>query len=369
MKMVDDFLNTMVAHELNGSANFRLRDKFYKQITKITPAQKIALKPLLSNLPGGSFEPITEPSILKSDVTEAQSKAFMESGYLYPLELRDEYLDRIYEAAENLKFTNKISGGKIYLSEINQELLKSGDLDTVEGTYWLYGGTTENQELISSDIMQRLAFDPFILNSVAKYLGSTPIHVATNMWLSGPAKNPAEVSANAQEYHQDCGFSQFVKVFVYLSDTSIDTGAHAFIRGSCLSDPDKMFEDYTNSERLSEQQLKKKYKAKDFSTITGNRGTITLGDTSCFHKGLPVEKGSRLILNLEYTSSLFGSSVPYFNSIPKREYLGTSDNLIAKRICMNYEPGKFEEYLNYNSKWKSRIRRMKNKIQSSIGIY
>jgi UDP-3-O-acyl-N-acetylglucosamine deacetylase len=35
-----------------------------------------------------------------------------------------------------------------------------------------------------------------------------------------------------------------------------------------------------------------------------------IGDTKCWHKGTPLKKGHRLVLELEYTSSLFGANYP-----------------------------------------------------------
>ena len=44
--------------------------------------------------------------------------------------------------------------------------------------------------------------------------------------------------------------------------------------------------------------------------MCGEAGSIFIGDTKCWHKGTPLKKGHRLVLELEYTSSLFIANYP-----------------------------------------------------------
>jgi hypothetical protein len=42
--------------------------------------------------------------------------------------------------------------------------------------------------------------------------------------------------------------------------------------------------------------------------VTGPRGTILAEDTRGLHKGKPVAKGDRLVLEFEFSSSMFGAT-------------------------------------------------------------
>jgi len=61
--------------------------------------------------------------------------------------------------------------------------------------------------------------------------------------------------------------------------------------------------------RISDEQILDHYSPEDIVEITGTRGTILAADTRGFHKGKPVQSGERLLLQIEYATSLFGA--PY----------------------------------------------------------
>ncbi len=53
--------------------------------------------------------------------------------------------------------------------------------------------------------------------------------------------------------------------------------------------------------------MRRFYAPERFVEITGPRGTIVVVDTRGFHKGKPLDAGDRLILQMEYADSLFGT--------------------------------------------------------------
>ena len=215
------------------------------------------------------------------------------------------------------------------------------------GTYWLTESQKDNEKIINSSVLQKLAMDPKILNFVAKYLGVTPTHVATNFWFSAPSIDTYEQERNAQKYHQDGSFISFVKVFIYLTDTDELNGAHFYVAGSNRSKPDTLLENYTQSERIDDRTLEKIFGKKMLRSIQGSAGDLIFADTSCFHKGGVVKKGYRLMMNLEYTSTLFGSGMNYFNCSVNNTLLKGHSKEVTKRIHMNYNKVKHEEYLDY----------------------
>jgi len=96
---------------------------------------------------------------------------------------------------------------------------------------------------------------------------------------------------------------QFLKIFVYLTDVTGDTGPHCYIRGSHRSRADALWRDG----RHADTEILSHYPAGDEVEITAPRGTMIAVDTSGFHKGKPLARGHRLILQLEYTTALFGT--------------------------------------------------------------
>lgn len=362
MKSDDRLIHSILTHELSGEANFKLRDEFYKEITQFPVEKKNIFKQMLKNIPGTQFELLTGSTMLESDVTEEQKRIFQEDGYLFPLKLKAHHLNEIYSTISDLSFINRLNGNIIKGYEVTRSLAESSSLPDIQGTYWLNAGSEDHEKLIASDVMQQIAFDPVILNLVSEYLGATPIHVATNVWISGKSKEKEELSRNAQEFHKDCGFLHFIKVFIYLSDTGIEQGPHIYIRGSCNKNIEEVCNTYSASQRFSENDLLKVFKNEDFVTITGDKCTIVFGDTSCFHKGMPIVSGGRLVMNLEYASSLFGSSVNYFNTELKSKYTHNMRPSILARASMNYNQNGFIEYQKYHSKWNTKFKQILKKM-------
>ena len=59
--------------------------------------------------------------------------------------------------------------------------------------------------------------------------------------------------------------------------------------------------------RISDSDIRKFYSEDRFKEIKGQAGSIILGDTISWHKGKPIKKGNRLIFQIQFTSSLFGT--------------------------------------------------------------
>ena len=86
-------------------------------------------------------------------------------------------------------------------------------------------------ELINNPIIQSLACDPKILETVTKYLKAPPILDLVAMWWSTCFKKEAD-ARSAQLYHFDMDRLHWLKVFFYLTDVDKDTGAHCYISKS-----------------------------------------------------------------------------------------------------------------------------------------
>lgn len=155
--------------------------------------------------------------------------------------------------------------------------------------------------------IQKLERDPRLLAIAAKFLGTTPVHVATELWWSFPvAGTPHEQLKAAQVFHYDLDDYRFIKFFFYLTDVDLGSGPHILLRGShknkklshqllgvrCASKDDK--------------EIVECYGAENLVTICGPAGLGFVEDSTCFHKGtLPTEK-ERLLLQIEYAITNYG---------------------------------------------------------------
>ena len=227
-------------------------------------------------------------------------------------------------------FTKELTGKEIF------EKINNGSIESYLGkngdTFWI----KDQNRLSQIPFFRDLAFDPYILSMVMKYLGCAPVHVQTNIWFSFPTvKDKNNLSTNAQMYHQDKEFVKFIKVFIYLSDVGPDNGPHGYVVGSHVDEAHT--HGYGFGQRILDEDVARLYGADRVKSLVAPAGTITFGDTSCVHKGVPVEAGHRVMLQLEYASSLYLSPVPPFSELPKDVFGALPyPEPIVKRITQNY---------------------------------
>lgn len=164
-------------------------------------------------------------------------------------------------------------------------------------------------DLINNKDIQDLIMDPALINVARNYLGCEPIFDFPAMWWSTAFLKEASSEA-AQLYHFDLDRIKWLKIFIYLNEVNSDNGPHCYIRGSHQSGakPKSLLE--RGYARIPDADLLKYYPAHDFITVEAQAGTIFAGDTKCWHKGTPLKKGDRLVLEFEYTGSMFGSNYP-----------------------------------------------------------
>jgi phytanoyl-CoA dioxygenase PhyH len=163
------------------------------------------------------------------------------------------------------------------------------------------------QDLVNNPHIQALIADPSIFAVAQAYIGGLPVLDEVNMWWS-VAGNKQPDSAAAQLYHFDMDRIRWLKFFINLTDVTEENGPHCFIAGSQQTHgiPRRLLaEGYT---RLSDEQVRKEYPAESFVEFTAPAGTVLAEDTRGLHKGRPLIKGDRLMLEFEYSVSLFGAT-------------------------------------------------------------
>jgi len=155
--------------------------------------------------------------------------------------------------------------------------------------------------------VKKLERDPGLLAIAAKFLGTDPVHIGSELFWSFPVlATPLDRLDAAQVYHYDMDDYRFIKFFFYLTDVDLSSGPHICIRGShknkkfshqllglrCASKGDKEIVDY--------------YGAENVVTICGQAGFGFVEDAYCFHKGTPPRDKDRLILQIEYAINNYG---------------------------------------------------------------
>jgi hypothetical protein len=153
--------------------------------------------------------------------------------------------------------------------------------------------------------VQALLLDDSIRAVAAAYLGCRPVLDFVSMWwLASFSQSPKALSSAAQLYHFDMDRLKFLKFFVYLTDVDTRTSPHCYVRGSRHRKPEALLRDG----RFTDEEIAGQYPAEDLVEIVAPAGSIFAVDTRGFHKGKVMESGERLVLQLEFASSLFGQN-------------------------------------------------------------
>jgi hypothetical protein len=160
--------------------------------------------------------------------------------------------------------------------------------------------------LLCPYLLEMLA-DIETLSLVEDYLGTVPTTIVMAAWWSFAGKKSAQ---EAQLFHFDGDDYRFCKLFLYLTDVSLDAGPHCYVEGthrmdevlqarSRWLDNDKFDKFYFGQFRKSDEEVRDGFQ-KDFTYITGPAGSRFIVDTSGLHKGLLPNKHHRLLLQITY---------------------------------------------------------------------
>lgn len=162
-----------------------------------------------------------------------------------------------------------------------------------------------SNELLTLPVVQKLISDPTILAVTSAYLGVEPIiDIVTMWWHTAHQKTPD--SNAAQLYHFDMERVKWLKFFFYLTDVTTESGPHCFVKGTHNAEfvpPELLTRGYV---RIQDDEMQKFFPDRIIE-FNGPKGTIIAEDTAGFHKGKHVENGDRLVFQLEFCVTLFGS--------------------------------------------------------------
>lgn len=185
----------------------------------------------------------------------------------------------------------------------------------------------DQQDLVNNTDIQELIMDSTFINIAREYLQCEPIFDFPAMWWSTSFLKEASEEA-AQLFHFDLDRLKWLKIFIYLTDVNDKNGPHQLIKGSHLpgAKPAELLK--RGYARISDKDIFTYHKKEDLIIVIGEAGSVFAEDTRCWHKGTPLISGCRLVLEFEYTSSMFGANYP-------------------KYIMKNYSE-KFKDFCNNN---------------------
>ena len=169
----------------------------------------------------------------------------------------------------------------------------------------------EQQDLVNNKDIQELIMDPVFINFARQYLQCEPIFDFPAMWWSTPFLKTASEEA-AQLFHFDLDRLKWLKIFIYLTEVTHENGPHQLVKGSHIpgAKPKELLK--RGYARISDEDIFNHHKKEDLLIVVGDAGSVFAEDTRCWHKGTPLQSGYRLVLEFEYTSSMFGANYPKF---------------------------------------------------------
>lgn len=164
------------------------------------------------------------------------------------------------------------------------------------------------QDLVNQPDIQKLIVDPSIIALAQRYVGAQPVLDELNLWWSTAFSQEADSNA-AQLYHFDMDRIRWVKFFIYLTEVTPDNGPHCFVSGTHKTGgiPKRFLR--RGYSRLGDAEVRGVLPPERFIEFTGPVGTIIAEDTRGLHKGKPVKTGHRLVLEFEFSNSMFGAGL------------------------------------------------------------
>ena len=183
----------------------------------------------------------------------------------------------------------------------------------------------DTQDLLANDDVQSLLADLSFATLAQDYLGSRPtVDVVSMWWHTAYAKTPD--SQAAQYFHFDMDRPKWLKFFIYLTDVETDNGPHTFVAGSHKTNsiPENLLS--KGYSRLLDEEVAEVFDKSDFLEFTAPRGTIIAEDTRGLHKGKHVHTGDRLVLQVQFSNSLFGCVYPP-SSISERKSASLAEQI------------------------------------------
>lgn len=154
-----------------------------------------------------------------------------------------------------------------------------------------------DDELALDDPLMATMLSRPLLDVVARALGSAPLLLYSDIWLTLPTGRPP---MRSQHWHRDPEDRRIVKVFTLLDDVGAENGPLWFVprshrRGALDGDPEWFREPGRKARRATDDAVARVAPPETWWEGTGPRGMVTLVDTTGLHRGGLVRAGERLL--------------------------------------------------------------------------
>jgi hypothetical protein len=165
--------------------------------------------------------------------------------------------------------------------------------------------TVVDEGVMSCPHLLDIANHPSIIGAVESTFGCKPTIGYISAWWSVPTADG--VARHAENFHRDFDDIAFIKLFIYLSDVELENGPHDFILGSHTDPALRPIRRYSDAEVFAS------FSGNRLVRFTGKSGTVFLENTTGLHRGLPVQAGKRLMLQIVYSMlpMAYGPAKPY----------------------------------------------------------
>jgi len=221
------------------------------------------------------------------------------NGYIF----KEKFFDKnIIDNINNklLKLNGKYDGDLIKCS-ISEQL----NISNPKATIFRY----DQNDLINIPEIQNILTDKYILTIAEGYFKSLPIIDTFSAWWSFKIKDDFVDNKAAQSWHFDMDRTKWLKIFIHLQDVREDSGPHSFVSGTHKNygiDKIILKQGY---KRIENEIVNCLYSKNKIVKFLGNKGSMLIEDTRGIHKGEPIRNGSRLLLQLQYSTAIFGSNI------------------------------------------------------------
>jgi hypothetical protein len=151
----------------------------------------------------------------------------------------------------------------------------------------------------------RLAVEPAILDIANSYLGMWSRLYHLDLW-STVAAEPGAPRIGAQRWHRDPADLVLLKVFLYFSDVTVESGALQYVPGSRRHERygrlwrHPMFD--FGAGRPPPENLAGRIPPSEWVTCAHPRGTLVFVDTTGFHRGGHAVRGERVLATWAYST-------------------------------------------------------------------
>ncbi len=222
-------------------------------------------------------------------------KKLKKNGYSYHKNIVSKKItEKIIQSSEVLNGTySSDEYNSKYKEKLNQENLKAKKF------------AISSNDLINIPEIQDIVINPKILEIAQSYLGSAPILDIISVSFSFP--NKKNDSNAAQMWHIDLDRPKWVKFFIFLNDCTLSNGPHKYIESSHLTSnlPEEVLK--KGYKRIEDDLIGNHFSEDKIKSFVGDAGSVLIEDSVGLHRGTQVLSGRRVMMQVQFSSSLFGA--------------------------------------------------------------